>query len=186
MTINHTGDEMKNNDAAVAAIKFALTDDGGCEAVTFLNLWLHGDFAAIRKEWANVPEDVFIGADPLAAAPTQPAPEAEPVAWMYSSSRGVDLVRRRFSDLEKKICPNDMTETPLIQQRPGKRSHLDLGEILTALNTDRKLVEKYDDLRNAAAWAVKQHQTSGGLVGLAMEKLGDELKKVDDSQAHTV
>lgn len=52
-------------DPAVAAIKFALTDDDGSEAATFLRLWLEGDFAAIRRDWDDVPEEVFIGADPL-------------------------------------------------------------------------------------------------------------------------
>lgn len=50
------------NDAAMAAIKFSLSADEGSE---FLRCWLHGDFAAIRKEWPDAPEAVFVGADPL-------------------------------------------------------------------------------------------------------------------------
>jgi hypothetical protein len=55
---------MKSNgqDAAVAAIQFALeTDDG----LTFLRLWNQGDFDTTRREWPEAPEAVYIGADPL-------------------------------------------------------------------------------------------------------------------------
>jgi hypothetical protein len=50
-------------DAAVEAINFALTGDEGME---FLRCWQHGDFDAIRKEWPECPNSVFIGADSLA------------------------------------------------------------------------------------------------------------------------
>src|SRR5687768_1315291 len=49
-------------DAAVAAIKYALHGD---EPMTFLRLWFEGNFDSLRAEWDNVPEEVFIGADPL-------------------------------------------------------------------------------------------------------------------------
>lgn len=48
--------------AAVAAIAFALEADEGME---FLRCWNQGDFDAIRDEWPEAPEAVFIGADPL-------------------------------------------------------------------------------------------------------------------------
>lgn len=51
-----------DNDAAVAAIQFALDDDEGMQ---FLRLWNGGDFDVIRREWPEAPEEVFIGADPL-------------------------------------------------------------------------------------------------------------------------
>lgn len=51
-----------NQDAAVAAIQFALETDEGLE---FLRCWNHGDFDVIRREWPDAPESVFIGADPL-------------------------------------------------------------------------------------------------------------------------
>jgi hypothetical protein len=50
------------DNAAVAAISYALDDDDG---LTFLRLWFQGDFDVIRREWENVPDQVFIGADPL-------------------------------------------------------------------------------------------------------------------------
>lgn len=53
---------LKNQDAAVAAIEYSLRTDEGME---FLRCWMHGDFDAIRKEWPDAPEAVFIGADPL-------------------------------------------------------------------------------------------------------------------------
>lgn len=51
-----------NNDAAVAAIQFALNDDDGMQ---FLRYWNQGDFDVLRSEWPDAPEVVFIGADPL-------------------------------------------------------------------------------------------------------------------------
>lgn len=48
--------------AAVAAIAFAIEDDDG---KAFLRCWNEGDFEAIRREWPEAPEEVFIGADPL-------------------------------------------------------------------------------------------------------------------------
>ena len=51
-------------ESAVAAIQFALeTDDG----LSFLRCWNEGNFSAIRREWPEAPESVFIGAD--ASAP---------------------------------------------------------------------------------------------------------------------
>lgn len=47
-------------DPAVAAIKYALKD---FEGLAFLRCWLEGDFKAIREEWPDCPEEVFIGAD---------------------------------------------------------------------------------------------------------------------------
>lgn len=52
-----------NQTAAVAAIEFALQPDS--DGLEFLRVWFHGDFDAIRKEWPEAPEAVFIGADPL-------------------------------------------------------------------------------------------------------------------------
>lgn len=48
------------NDAAVHAIEFMMNND---EGEAFMRCWMHGDFDAIREEWPEAPEDVFIGAD---------------------------------------------------------------------------------------------------------------------------
>ena len=53
---------MSNQDAAVAAIQFALETDQG---LTFLRLWNQGDFDKTRREWPEAPDAVYIGADPL-------------------------------------------------------------------------------------------------------------------------
>ena len=50
------------NNPAAAAIEYALSDD---DPVAFLRCWFEGNFDALRNEWENVPEEVFIGADPL-------------------------------------------------------------------------------------------------------------------------
>lgn len=53
---------MQTQNAAAAAIQFALeTDDG----LTFLRCWNEGNFDAIRREWPEAPEAVFVGADQL-------------------------------------------------------------------------------------------------------------------------
>lgn len=59
----------ENNDAAVAAIAFALEDS---EGMAFLRCWNEGNFDAIRREWPEAPEDVFIGADPLHKSTSKP------------------------------------------------------------------------------------------------------------------
>ena len=46
--------------AAIEAIKFALNTG---EGLTFLDLWMHGEFDTIRKEWPDVPQSVFEGAE---------------------------------------------------------------------------------------------------------------------------
>ncbi|GAB0154646.1 hypothetical protein [Marinobacterium sp. BA1] len=50
--------------AAVAAIAFAL-EEGSAGGIEFLRAWNEGDFQAIREEWPEAPEAVYIGADPL-------------------------------------------------------------------------------------------------------------------------
>jgi len=52
------------SNAAVAAIEYALANRGD-SPMEFMYCWFHGDFDAIRNEWSNVPDEVFIGADPL-------------------------------------------------------------------------------------------------------------------------
>lgn len=59
--------ETLRNDAAVAAIQYAI-ENSDEEPIQFLRCWYHGDFDAIRQEWNDVPDEVFIGADPLFAA----------------------------------------------------------------------------------------------------------------------
>lgn len=53
---------LSNQNAAVAAIQFALKTGDGLE---FLRCWNEGNFDAIRREWSDAPEAVFIGADPF-------------------------------------------------------------------------------------------------------------------------
>lgn len=50
------------NSPAIAAIEYALSHD---DSETFLRLWFMGDFETLRVEWDDVPDAVFIGADPL-------------------------------------------------------------------------------------------------------------------------
>ena len=54
-------DKSSMNNPAAVAIEYALTDSEGME---FLRCWNEGDFDSIRREWGDVPEEVFINADP--------------------------------------------------------------------------------------------------------------------------
>ena len=49
-------------DPAVAAIEYVLETRE--DPMKFLECWFEGDFDALREEWDDVPDDVFIGADP--------------------------------------------------------------------------------------------------------------------------
>ena len=49
---------------AAAAIKYAIEHQGD-SPIEFLHCWYYGNFDAIRSEWEDVPDEVFIGADPL-------------------------------------------------------------------------------------------------------------------------
>lgn len=63
---------------AVAAIEYAITHSSE-SPIEFLNCWMHGDFDVLRKDWENVPDAVFVGANPSIKVPQQPPlPEASP------------------------------------------------------------------------------------------------------------
>lgn len=68
---------LRNQDAAVAAIQFALETD---EGLTFLRLWNQGDFDKTRREWPEAPEAVYIGADPLHTESGEVVGEADALA----------------------------------------------------------------------------------------------------------
>jgi len=57
-----SGEVMVGNNPAVAAIQYALNTVE--EPMEFLRCWNQGDFDGVR-EWPNVPDEVFEGADPL-------------------------------------------------------------------------------------------------------------------------
>ena len=79
-------------DAAVAAIQFALEDEDGLD---FLSYWNEGEFDVIRRNWENVPEAVFIGADPL-----HPATRAA-----ATSAAVLDVMGERRRQVEKGYTP---------------------------------------------------------------------------------
>ncbi len=59
-----------NNNPAIEALRYALESDmceDDTDRVNFLRLWFNADFPEIREEWKNIPDEVFIGADPLFA-----------------------------------------------------------------------------------------------------------------------
>ena len=64
---------LPNNDAAVAAIAFALTLDNSSTR-WFLEWWNEGEFGKIRRNFENIPDEVFMGADPLFGIKPEPTP----------------------------------------------------------------------------------------------------------------
>lgn len=62
LTLRPAKPKSDRRDAAIEAMKYALRAD---EGMAFLQCWIEGDFAAIRKEWPDAPEAVFVGADPM-------------------------------------------------------------------------------------------------------------------------
>ncbi|WP_429500765.1 hypothetical protein ACQUFY_26920 (plasmid) [Robbsia andropogonis] len=56
----------KSNNAAIAAIAFALEAE---EGLIWLRLWNEGEFDRCRKEWPESPPDCFIGADQFYVSP---------------------------------------------------------------------------------------------------------------------
>jgi hypothetical protein len=79
----------------------------------------------------------------ISAAPTPP--EVEPVAWMYTSSKGTDLLRHRMSDLEKQLCPDDMREIPLFTCPPSPKADWDAeGNPMNLQAAADKVVESFD------------------------------------------
>lgn len=50
------------NNPALAAIEYVLKNPME-DPIEFLFAWSDGDFHCIRREWDNVPDEVFIGAD---------------------------------------------------------------------------------------------------------------------------
>ncbi len=94
------------NDSAVAAIKYALEKcDGPSDSMWFLKLWNGGDFESIREGYEDVPDEVFIDADPLfksaASSPGYPAlatiapPRPAPPAAEAQQIQLVDSRRNR-------------------------------------------------------------------------------------------
>lgn len=67
---------MQRQNAAVAAIQFALETD---EGLAFLRCWNEGNFEAIRREWPEAPDAVFVGADPLHPPTPMPRMRSEGV-----------------------------------------------------------------------------------------------------------
>lgn len=61
---------VETNDPAIAVIDYVVkhpTED----VIAFLNCWNEGDFEALRREWPDAPEEIYIGADPLYVSPQQ-------------------------------------------------------------------------------------------------------------------
>lgn len=54
------------NNPSLAVINYMLSEnvDSRDDAMTFLRYWYEGEFDVLRRNWNNIPDAVFIGADP--------------------------------------------------------------------------------------------------------------------------
>ena len=86
---------MNTQNAAVAAIQFALETD---EGLAFLRCWNEGNFDAIRREWPEAPEAVFVGADPLhpATANSRALPMGTKTFSVEQGPEDLDLLRTAY------------------------------------------------------------------------------------------
>lgn len=56
--------EQQQSNPTLAALKYAMEScDGSSDAMDFLNYWYTGEFEILRKNWNDIPDEVFIGAD---------------------------------------------------------------------------------------------------------------------------
>ena len=53
------------NNPSLAVINYMLSEnvDGSDDAMDFLRYWYEGEFDILRRNWDNIPDEVFIGAD---------------------------------------------------------------------------------------------------------------------------
>lgn len=60
-------DAIVENNPSLAVIQYMLSEnvDGSDDAMTFLCYWYEGEFDTLRRNWENIPDEVFIGADSL-------------------------------------------------------------------------------------------------------------------------
>jgi hypothetical protein len=94
----------------------SLSDERERAAITACALMIKGIcLTRPNAEWTGAIEDriQFMLKQMQAGAAIAAGGAQEPVAWMYSSTRGVDLGRMRWSDDMKALGPADMVETPL-------------------------------------------------------------------------
>lgn len=56
---------MVENNPSLAVIQYMLSEnvDGSDDAMDFLRYWDEGEFDTLRRNWENIPDEVFIGAD---------------------------------------------------------------------------------------------------------------------------
>ena len=79
---------MCENNAAVAVIEYVLAHKQD-EPLALLELWSSGEFDTIRKNWENVPDEVFIGADQLFKKADEPLPK-QPTVFDLSKTPIID------------------------------------------------------------------------------------------------
>lgn len=58
-------DAIMESNPSLAVIRYMLSEDvdGSDDAMDFLRYWYEGEFDILRRNWENIPDAVFIGAD---------------------------------------------------------------------------------------------------------------------------
>lgn len=91
---------------AAAAIKYVI--EHPCDSpIEFLRCWYYGDFGSIRKEWEDVPDEVFIGADPTVTPNVEVgehlqrmAKDAARYRWLRDHAEAADWEMFGYQDID--------------------------------------------------------------------------------------
>lgn len=125
------------HEASTAAILYALDLDPTEDGMLFLRYWNEGEFATIREEWDNVPEAVFIGADPLHPATKAELAEPEPVVPTLTTVQVLNEVVRGI---------NSIAHMPPVDIRQSRREYWKAGARACLQMLNKSLQESADKL----------------------------------------
>lgn len=120
-------EEEAEQDPATALIGFILEHANGPEGfdpIYLMETWNEGNFEALRRDWPELPEEVYIGADPLhkkTVLRSQPAVRVEPTVDASRYKEAWDLFYRNLEWMQEK------------GQTPAKYLGWNLAEALTAM-----------------------------------------------------
>lgn len=165
------------NDSAINAIEYATKQDAD-EGIEFLQHWMHGDFPLIQKYFENVPESVFIGADPLLPK-TKELMEAE----VYFE-KAANLLPKAFIAMKNVLAGqtssyvlqqtlNEIESVLCIQTQQHEKSEELPSEFAQFLEAKRKGVA--DALQKAFEVQKPSSQKAGELPSAVIEAVSDVL-----------
>lgn len=161
-------EEEVEQDPASALIKHILEHPGAdSEAVNLLETWNEGNFDALRREWPELPEEVYIGADPLHEK-TRPqlitkvgTVDGKRVAVGVVELGKTEPTEDRYK-LAFELLYNSLAWMQEKGQTPSKYLGWNLGEALTAMYRDAKAqLEQRDGRELHLVWNKPRNECVG-------------------------